>query len=599
MRATIRALLWVIFLLGLYAFVRFWFLRANWTGLETEGGAAIAGTFLLGLRYDLAAIFLCNLPLLLVYVFYPASRLLNVGIAIVMTCVNGAFLAFNIFDSEYFKFTGKRLTMDSFAITQDINSQIGPIALDYWYNSLLILIVAVLLFWGTRRILTKTHRDGWRVAGFLAFLLALGGGLAIRGGLQTKPLIPAQAFVDSGPKLGILTLNTTFTILKSSNKEGLQEWKGLSLEDAQKQVVRVEGQTESSWNGKKPKNVVLVILESFGSEYVFPPTQQNGYAPFLRELAQRGSNFPSAYANGRRSIDAVPALLAGIPAWMDPPFITSPYQTNRIRGLPEILNENGYHTLFFHGGNNGTMFFDVMTKRLGFQTYMGATEYPHSGDYDGRWGIFDEPFLGFVATRLSEETKPFFASIFTLSSHHPYTIPAAHKGQFPKGTLEIHESIGYADYALRRFYEQAKQEPWFADTLFIFTADHTSKQEFPENDNLKGRFHVPLLFIMNDGPLPFPRIDETVQQADVAPTVLDMLGIEAKPFSQFGISLCRESKRPGIVLFENGAFHLIGSSETKVWRPGEAIDPNDSDMAFLQSLAYLYNNGMVRNRLLW
>lgn len=599
MRALKRAVLWILLLLGLYAFARLHFLWANWKSLEIEGTAALAGTFVLGLRYDLASIFLCNLPFVIAYILFPATRWLTVAIAGVAAFVNGTFLAFNIFDSEYFKFTGKRMTMDSFAITQDINSQILPIALEYWHNSLLILAAYALLYWGTRRILAPTHRDSWRVAGFLVFLMALGGGLAIRGGLQTKPLIPAQAFVDAGPKLGIMALNSTFTVLKSSNKEGLQEWAGLSWNEAQNRVAAGSPPADAPWTGPKPKNIVLVILESFGAEYVFPPTPNPGYAPFLRELAERGNHFPFAYANGRRSIDAVPALLAGIPSWMDPPFITSPYQTNQIRGLPEILNENGFHSIFFHGGNNGTMFFDVMTKRLGFETYLGASEYPSEGDHDGRWGIFDEPFLQFMAKRLSAESKPFFATVFTLSSHHPYTIPKEHAGKFPKGKLEIHESIGYADYALRRFYEQAKEEPWFADTLFIITADHTSKQEYPENDNLRGRFHVPLLFIMNDKPLPFPSLQKPVQHADIAPTVLDLLDLPAKPFSHFGSSLCHDLKRPGIVLFEGGAFHLVSPSEIRAWRPGEAVSPEDPEISYLEAIAYLYNNGMVRNRLLW
>lgn len=615
-----RIFVQLLTLFGLYATLRVLFFFVNRPLFLKASPGEVIWSFVEGIRFDLAAIAMLNVAIITLHLIPLGriSRTLERGKAFVLglgfTLVNGFALSLNVVDLEYFKFTGKRTTADGFLLARDIGDQTAQIALYYWYFSLLILAIYAVLAWVAYR--TYRQSDKTNPAWILFFILF--GALAIRGGWQSKPLIPATAFASS-PELGPVVLNTTFTILKSSDKSPVSELKDLSPDEV-KTIINnavkrepVEGELSELW--PKPKNVVFVILESFGTEYVFPPKGES-YAPFLKTLAEKGSNFSFAYANARRSIDALPALFAGIPTWMEPPFITSPYQTNKISATPEIFSEQGYDTLFFHGGNNGTMFFDVMARRLGFQEYFGADQYPDRKDYDGKWGIFDEPYLQYMAKELSLRQKPFFAAVFTLSSHHPYTIPKEHQGRFPKGTLEIHESIGYADLALRKFYETAEKEPWFKDTLFVITADHTSKQEYPEFDNIPGRFRVPLVLIYNNERLPFPVevLNQPVQHADLAPTLLDLSRMKPGETSHFGESLCRLVSRPGIVEYESDGYHLIGAKRgLSWWRDGRSqeftipfkaegteVDYADEHLIqYLKASAHYYNNGMVRNQLIW
>ena len=614
-----RIIVQLFTLLGLYSILRVLFYLNNHSLFLKATPWDLIEACINGTRYDLAAIALINTP---IFIFYLVPldvfsekleqwKTLVLGLA--FTLVNGFALSLNVVDLEYFKFTGKRITADGFLLTGDLGDQWSQIALYYWYFSLLIVICYAILGWIALRSYRKTKKAHWASI----FLVGILGALAMRGGFQAKPLIPANAFALN-PELGAVVLNSPFTVLKSSDKTAVSAmnempWptvKAILKEDKQS----LTGALPDSW--PRPKNVVVIILESFGSEYVFPPAGKPGYAPFLRKLAERGSSFTSAYANARRSIDALPALYAGLPTWMEPPFITSAYQTNRISPAPLYFVEAGYDTLFFHGGNNGTMFFDVMSRRLGFTEYFGADQHPDASDYDGKWGIFDEPYLQAMGKTLSERTKPFLATVFTLSSHHPYTIPPAHQDQFPKGSLEIHESVGYADYALQRFYETARTMPWFKDTLFIITADHTSKQEYPENDNIPGRFHVPLVMIYKDSPLPFPEsvLREPVQHADLAATILDISRIKAPEESHFGESLCRLEKRPGVIVYEFGGYHLIGQNQGLSWWPDgriadfrlsngtgklESPDSRERLLRHIKASAHYYNNGMVRNQLIW
>ena len=247
-------------------------------------------------------------------------------------------------------------------------------------------------------------------------------------------------------------------------------------------------------------------------------------------------------------------------------FITSQYQSNKIDCLPKYLKQRDYKTYFYHGAQNGTMYFDSFAKRVGIDQYFGLNEYPEKSDFDGTWGVYDEPYLQYVAKHLSQQSSPFFALVFTLSSHHPYKVPDKYSGKFPKGTLEIHESVGYADYALRQFFEAAKHEPWYENTLFVITADHTQKTDRPKYADDFGRYRVPLLFYdPNDSQEEFLtelNTDQVVQHVDLTPTLMDILNIDPKGNPPFGRSLFDNDSEPEV---------YNGNDEYYWWQDGKHL----------------------------
>jgi phosphoglycerol transferase MdoB-like AlkP superfamily enzyme len=143
---------------------------------------------------------------------------------------------------------------------------------------------------------------------------------------------------------------------------------------------------------------------------------------------------------------------------MEDPFISSAYSGNEIHGLAEELRSQGYAAHFFHGAKDVSLFIDSRARIVGFDHYHGMAQYPDNArDYDGDWGIADEPVLQYMASRLSAIPQPFVAGIFTLSAHNPFTIPKQYRGHFSTGTNPIDESLGYSDYALQRFFQTAAQ----------------------------------------------------------------------------------------------------------------------------------------------
>ena len=295
----------------------------------------------------------------------------------------------------------------------------------------------------------------------------------------------------------------------------------------------------------RPLNVVVFILESFSKENSGFLNEEldngtyKGYMPFLDSLMAEGLTFKYSFSNGMKSIDGMPSVLSGIPMFIEPFFLT-PSSLNTVSSIGGELGKKGYYTAFFHGADNGSMGFEAFARTAGYTNYFGRTEYnqanPGNKDFDGHWGIWDEKFFQFFGNTLSGFQQPFAAALFSLSSHHPFAVPAEYEGVFPKGNKAIRQCIGYTDHALRLFFEKVSKEPWYKNTLFVFTADHTNSPEHPEYETESGLFSVPVVFYQPGSDLKGFRKDVIAQQIDIMPTVLGYLGYD-KPFVSFGCDL--------------------------------------------------------------
>ena len=455
--------------------------------------------YLGGIRFDLSAIAWLNLPwVLLVFAFpRPGPGMARVQ-RLLFLLVNGLALVFQVADIGYFAFTLKRSTADLFGIMAGGGDLLGlvPVFLkDYWY---LVLCFAAFLYLLDRGYAVAGRLDrgervsvpwriGWRV---LALLLLVP---ASRGGLQLIPLQPLDAARFGGATYLPVVLNTPFTMLMSLGKTTLQERSYMAQAEADRWwpvVHHFHGNVAlpppdsigTLAQAPDRPNVVVIILESFSALYSGALSGGEGHMPFLDSLMGHARNHTHAFANGRRSIDAVPAILAGIPHWMDDAFTSSPYAGIPFTSLAHVLGGAGYRSSFYHGGRNGTMGFDSFARAAGFQRYVGLNEYPgDKADFDGHWGIRDRPFLQFWARELAREQEPFLSTVFTLSSHHPYRLPPEEAERFAGGTPAIHPTLRYADDALRQFFATARTMPWYNNSLFAITPTIPPTWSAPDN----------------------------------------------------------------------------------------------------------------------
>lgn len=283
--------------------------------------------------------------------------------------------------------------------------------------------------------------------------------------------------------------------------------------------------------------------------------------------------------------------------------------------MAAMLRKKDYQTMFFHGGTNGTMGFETYALSNGFEKYYGRTEYDNDADYDGCWGIFDEEFLQYAASVMSRTNQPFFSFIFTLSSHHPYTIPEKYQNRFSSGELPIHQAVAYADYSLRRFFETARHMPWFENTVFIITSDHTSEAWLEYYKTNAGIYAIPVIFY---APYSVNHLTsrQVVQHTDILPSVLHLLDHQENIIS-FGHSVFDTTLPRFNVTFRNGIFQLIKNNhllhfdgekslalydlETDSLCRHNVVD-GKKEVAekmenFLKSFIQQYNSRMIHNKL--
>jgi phosphoglycerol transferase MdoB-like AlkP superfamily enzyme len=364
---------------------------------------------------------------------------------------------------------------------------------------------------------------------------------AARGGYKhsTRPItISNAARYVKNPRDVAIVLNTSFSILRTYNKKELKRYNFFSEKELKK--LYDPHYIPADTLKFRQMNIVIIIMESFSREYTgfYNKDLEGGkyisYTPFLDSLISVGLTYDISLANGNKSIDAMPSILASMPS-LETPYIISHYANNSINGLPFLLKNKGYYSAFFHGAPNGSMGFDSFSRMAGFDDYFGMNEFADKNDFDGMWGVWDEPFFQFFANKLNTFREPFIASIFSVSSHHPFEVPEKYAGKFKKGPRPICQVINYSDYALKEFFMKISGTPWFKNTLFVITADHTNEKFHKEYQNSLGQFLIPILFYKQGSDLTGYKM-RIAQQIDIMPSILSYLNFNEE-YIAFGNNL--------------------------------------------------------------
>ncbi|MEC5395658.1 LTA synthase family protein [Bergeyella sp. RCAD1439] len=489
---------------------------------------------------------------------------------------NGIAYAMNFGDFIYYRFSQSRLTsavLDVVANETNLWRVFGVSLLEHFELPLLFGGLLWGWVWLYKRVKIEADRPAklgpylaWSIVTLCVTAALVVGG--IRGDFKhsTRPinLVDANRHTEN-PVQANLVLNSTFSFFRTIDTNNFQEVHFVD-EDFIKRYVKPYKHYEREVPSPRP-NIVIFIVESFGREYSGAFNRGKGladyvsYTPFIDSLAGESLIFTNMYANGRQSIHGMSSVLAGIPSLKDA-FTSSPYSNQKIQSIVSVCNDLGYSTSFYHGAPNGSMGFQGFANILGFNRYYGMTEYGNDADFDGMWAIWDEPFLQYFAKNVGQEAgRPFMATVFTASSHHPFKIPEKYKGKFKKGTIEMHEPIQYTDYALRNYFETAKKQPWFHNTIFVITGDHTNQVFYPEYEKAMNRFALPLLLYSPNPRFHLQGVRETMaQQADIYPTLADLIGYN-QPIRSWGRSLVADDTDSGIIVNSDGVQEqfIIGS----------------------------------------
>ena len=485
-------------------------------------------------------------------------------------------VATNLADTVYFRYTQKRFTADEIFFADNDNSLqlVGKFMAENWYLVLLWIALTALLAWGYRRRVREESifSRGWAYYIGNTVIFAAAAGLSVagmRGGMtrMTRPITLSNATLytaDSGK--ANLILSNPFCILRTIGSAGSVKYKKhFAPEELARRFTPVHQPADSAAVNLAGRNVVVFIMESMSAEHsaylcpeVYADREVKGFTPFLDSLMQNGLVFKRMYANGTRSIQAMPSVLGSIPSFRTP-FVLMPQSLGESRQLPAMLADKGYATLFFCGSEHGSMGFGAYARSAGVERLVSREDYEArhgTGDFDGYWGIWDEPFLQFMGEELAATPEPFFATLFTLSSHHPFVVPEQYAATLPDGYTRIHKGVAYDDQAFRRFFHRFGGEEWFRRTIFVFVADHVSSEKFAEKTRSDpGNMHIVGFIHTPDGALQ-GEVREVTQQLDIMPTVLGLTG-NTEPYFAFGRDVLNEPQRPRWSVSYDGKFRAL------------------------------------------
>ncbi|NOU16554.1 MAG: LTA synthase family protein [Bacteroidales bacterium] len=588
-----------------------------------------------GLAFDTTAILYTNMLYFVLYLLPFTFRYNNIYqtfLKYLFYITNGIALLANCCDFVYFQFTLRRTTatiFSEFKHETNFGSLIPKFIVDYWYVVIIWIAMIAILVLAYGKIKKTIVVKSWKghlvyfINGTILLLLLatlmIGG---IRGGFRhsTRPITLSNAgqYINE-PLEATIVLNTPFAIYRTLQKKALIKATYYKSDEELDKIYTLV-HTPSTESKFKKQNVVIFILESFGREYLksYNPELENGtyegYTPFLDSLIQHSLMYKYSFCNGRKSIDAMPSVLASIPMMVEPYFLTG-YSGNKINSIASVLRKEGYRTAFFHGAPNGSMGFQAFANVAGFKEYYGMSEYPNSNDFDGMWGVWDEEFFQYFASKLNEFKQPFCVAIFSVSSHHPFKVPERYDGKFKKGTLPIHQCIGYTDYSLKRFFETASKMPWYDSTLFVITNDHANQAYYPEFKTNLGVFTGPFIMYKPDGSLKGSSND-LVEQIDIMPSILGYLNYD-KPYVAFGRNIFESNNEPFVITYTSSTYQLLmgdylylhnGTNEIGLFsfksdpllvdnKIGQFPDIETKMEAKLKAIIQQYNNRMIGDKL--
>jgi phosphoglycerol transferase MdoB-like AlkP superfamily enzyme len=299
---------------------------------------------------------------------------------------------------------------------------------------------------------------------------------------------------------------------------------------------------------RQARNVVLISVESLSAEFVGAYGNNKGLTPRLDALAAGGLKFENVLATGTRTVRGLEALSLGTPPIPGQAILRRP-NNDHLVSVGELLALQGFAPYFIYGGYG---YFDNMNAFFAGNDYkvVDRTDFPKASiPAENIWGVADEALFDNALRVLDAPAargQRFFAHIMTTSNHRPYT--------YPEGRIDIKSpggrdgAVKYTDYAIGRFIEDARGKPWFKDTLFVIVADHCASAAGKTKLPIKG-YRIPMIFYAPDM-LPPGTYPKLVSQADIAPTLLDLLGAKGDDHF-FGESIFESTTRPARAFVSN------------------------------------------------
>ena len=477
---------------------------------------------ILALRFDLSMLGYLSLPLALVLFFArinPYQKFNFLGLKVLSWILFLLILLPEMWDLIYINYAAKRSSFEvySFFISGKDRGQLSTLIIRFWYLIPLFIFWLTLFYFflkiiGTNKSQPITHKRfilHWICYTSVAFVLA-------RNSFGPKPLGIADAVNPSNPLAAQITLNAPFVVLKTIQNKALSTQQFISIEEEKKVFNPI--QVFKGHNREIKPNLIFIVVESLGNKQLFRKKNGRALTPFLDSLVSIQSNTlcTAGLAEGKTSIECLPAIFAGIPSLLETPFTLSNYSTNSLNGFPSICRNKGYKTLFFHGASRGSMRFDATAHSLGFEQTYFKEEIDAIKINEGSWGFHDHAVLHDIEKKLNRTKTPFLMTFFTLSTHEPYDIPKKESMDLTKAE----KAYAYLDKSLANFFRSNAEKKWFKNSIIVITGDHTPVHLDNAKYQIEDYYSVPIIMIQPKG---MNKLVSIKNHLDIVPSLCNIL----------------------------------------------------------------------------
>ena len=578
-----------IIALLLFSFITLMIIRFSLYGLYLSdfsdlSTSELIASFFMGFRVDMITIFTFSSIFILILLFVKTPKTRTI-IALLWGVFLNTIFILSFSDVLYFNFSHKHTTSEIFNLANDTDIIFGMAFGSMLPFTIGAIILSIVFLYATYYIFSK-HLESF-ISGkklvFTAFITVLVLFLGIRNSFEGKSFGVSDAYAVNKVSSGNLALNGFFTMYrtKSSNIHNLMPLdkaiqitkKALTTPNAPFIDKNYPLMREYKQKNKPKYNVVIVLLESFGAEHLdgFTHYKELGITPYFKKLSNEGLKFTNFYSNGYRSIFGITSVFTGltIPAGAD--YLGHGLELSKLSYLGEVAKENGYSTVAMQAANRRSYRVDAVSHIAGFDNYYGAQDMPNVEHVDkGRkplTGTYDFNMLDFYHKKLNSMKEPFLGFAFTETTHTDFYLPSAKFEIYPHDRKNYNGALNayhYTDDAIRRFMEGVKKEPWFDNTIFIFTSDHGARDALcsiarkyrPNDKPLPSIEHFRIPLIIYAPKIFKPQEIKTLGcHNDIFPTIVDMLGWGAN-ISTMGSSLFDKDVDERFVYFYAG--NLIG-----------------------------------------
>ena len=561
---------------------------------QSERVSAVDGwlpLFLQGLRIDIVALsYLFGSAALLTILFaQTALDKIWMNILRIWLTLSSVFILFMEMATpafiETYDFRPNRLFIEYLIYPKEVFTMLIQGHLSAMLISLGVTAASLILYWKLSGWAVKNLRTmSWKRRPLVMFLIILISFIGARSSFQHRGINPAMVAFSSDALVNSLVLNSGYSVIYAAqqfkDEENSSEMYGKMTVDEMLQIIRENNYrpaesyisdklptltaNEATYKGK-PKNIVIVLEESLGAQFI-GTLGGKPLSPEFDRLAQEGWLFENLYATGTRSVRGIEATTAGFTPTPARAVVKLNNSQSGFFTIADLLAKQGYNTSFIYGGEKH---FDNMASFFygnGFQNIIDQKDYQNP-KFTATWGVSDEDLFdkaNETFTQLQNEGKPFFSLVFSSSNHDPF--------EFPDGKIELYEqpkatrnnSAKYADYAIGYFFKLAKQSNYWKDTVFLVIADHDSRAAGASLVPIK-HFHIPALIL---GDHVEPRRDSRlVSQIDMPTTLLSIAGVSGN-YPMIGFDLTQDvNPNRAFMQFDQTQALMKGSHDVVIQTP--------------------------------